>query len=140
MVNFCKSPLSLSMNITCSFFYQIKNFFHLWISQEDNYKKNLNMKKNGIMYEEPKLKKVIWIFKSLICAWITSLHFQWTYLSHFIIKLRFFYSIGCAKRRITNLFGMLKVMEQCIMNLNSKTQTELLCLVYANQPLHFQRA
>jgi hypothetical protein len=33
-----KLPLSLSMSITCSFFYQIKNFFHLWISQEENYK------------------------------------------------------------------------------------------------------
>jgi hypothetical protein len=48
---------SLSMNITCSFFYQIKIFFHLWISQEENYKMFSNMKKNGTMYEELKLKK-----------------------------------------------------------------------------------
>jgi len=25
------------MSITCSFFYEIKNFFHLWIFQEENY-------------------------------------------------------------------------------------------------------
>ncbi len=31
-------------------------------------------------------------------------------------------------------------MEQHIKILNSKTQTKLLCLVFANHPLHFQRA
>jgi len=45
------------MIITCSFLYQIKNFFHLWISQEENYKMFLNMKNNGTMYKEQKLKK-----------------------------------------------------------------------------------
>jgi hypothetical protein len=48
---------SLSMSITCSFLYHIKNFFHIWISQEENLKKKLNMKKNGAMYEKPKLQK-----------------------------------------------------------------------------------
>ncbi len=198
MVNFYKSPPSLLMNITCSFLYQIKIFFHLWISQEDNYKKKLNMKNNGIMYKELKLKKGNWIFKSIICVWITSLHFQWTCFSHFFIKLRKFYSIGRAKRRIKKIFWNvegngtmynenknwiimfsfcksftslskhitcsifrwfqqffvpldvprkeLKKLFQCqkkrsnSKSLNSKTQTELLRLVFANQPLHFQRA
>jgi hypothetical protein len=63
-----KLPLSLSMSITCSFFYQINNFFHLWISQEENYKIKLNMKNNGTMYEELKLKKGNSIIKSLIRA------------------------------------------------------------------------
>jgi hypothetical protein len=35
---------------------------------------------------------------------------------------------------------MSKAMEQHAKCLNSKTQTELLCLVFANQRLHFQRA
>jgi len=128
------------MNIICSFLYQIKFFFHLWISQEENYKKNLNMKKNGIMCKELKIKKRKWIFKSLICAWITSFQFQWTYLSHFFIKLRNFYSVGCAKRKITKCFWMSKVIKQCKKFFNSKTQTKLFCWIFANRLLHFQRA
>jgi hypothetical protein len=54
--------------------------------------------------------------------------------------LRKINNIGCAKRRNTKYFGMLKVMEKYAKNLNSKTQIELLCLVFANHPLHFQRA
>jgi hypothetical protein len=93
------------MSITCSFLYQIKNFFHLWIFWKENYKKKLNMKNNTTMYKELKLKKGNWIFMSLIHASITPFHFQWTYLSHFFIKLRIFYNIGCAKRRIANVKG-----------------------------------
>jgi hypothetical protein len=45
------------MSISFSFLYQIKKKNYLWIFQEENYKKNLNMKKNATMYEELKLKK-----------------------------------------------------------------------------------
>ncbi len=46
------------MSITCPFLYQIKNFFHLWISKEKNYKKKLSIKKNRTMYKELKPKKM----------------------------------------------------------------------------------
>ncbi len=89
------------LGITRSFFYQIKNFFHLWISQEENLKMFWKLKNIGKIYKEINLKKRNWIFKLLICAWITPLQFQWKYLSHFFIKLRNFYNIGYTKRRIT---------------------------------------
>jgi hypothetical protein len=45
--------------------------------------------------------------------------------------LRIFYDIGCAKKKITNSFGVLKVMEQYTKSLNPKTKIELLCSIFA---------
>jgi hypothetical protein len=45
------------LGITRSFFYQIKNFFHLWISQEENLKMFWKLKNIGKIYKEINLKK-----------------------------------------------------------------------------------
>ncbi len=96
----------------------------------------LNAKTNGAMYKEFKLKKTHWIIMLSFCKSPLSL----SKVLKFSLISTIFYTIGCAKRRTTKYDWMSKEMEQHTKSSNSKTQTKLLCSIFTNQPLHFQKA
>ncbi len=72
----------------------------------------------------------------LLCSISTNhpFHFQRHNLFNFSSISIIFCTIGCVEKITTKFVSMLEAMEQHTKSLNSKTQTKLLCSVFANQP------